>query len=48
MKGQDTYKEVKTFKYSNFTVRVYIPDLTEKERQRRLERIKNAAADLLK
>ena len=48
MKGQDTYKEVKVFKYSNFTVRVHMPDLTEEERKRRLERIHNAAAELLK
>ncbi len=48
MKGQDTYKEVKTFTYPNCIVRVHIPDLTEEERARRMQRIHDAAADLLK
>lgn len=48
MKGQDTYKEVKTFTYPNCIVRVHIPDLTEEERTRRMQRIHDAAADLLK
>lgn len=49
MKGQaDTYKEVKTFTYPNMTVRVHIPDLTEEERTRRMQRIHTAAAELLK
>lgn len=48
MKGQDTYKEVRTFNFPNCIVRVHIPDLTEEERERRMKAIHNAAADLLK
>lgn len=49
MQGQaDTYKEVKTFTYPNMTVRVHIPDLTEEERNRRMQKIHTAAAELLK
>lgn len=48
MKGQDTYKEVRTFTYPNCIVRVHIPDLTEEERARRMQEIHNAAAKLLK
>lgn len=49
MVGQvpDTYKEVKVFEYPDMTIRVYIPDLTEEERNRRMERIKKSAAALL-
>ena len=43
----DTYKEVRTFHYANAVVRVHIPDLTEEERNRRLEAVKKAAAALL-
>ena len=49
MKGQiDTYKEVRTFEFPNWVIRVHIPDLTEEERARRMKAIHNAAADLLK
>lgn len=44
----DTYKEVRTFTYSNMTVRVHIPELTDEERARRMKLIHNAASDLLK
>lgn len=43
----DTYKEVRTFNFPNFTIRVHIPDLTEDELKRRMQRIHNAAASLL-
>ena len=43
----DTYKEVRTFHYKNAVVRVHIPDLSDAERERRLQSIKNAAAVLL-
>ena len=43
----DTYKEVRTFSFDNAVVRVHIPDLTEEERNRRMETIKRAAAALL-
>ncbi|KSV60287.1 hypothetical protein [Acetivibrio ethanolgignens] len=39
MRGQDTYKEVKTYTYPNAIVRVYIPDLTEEERERRMKNL---------
>ncbi len=48
MKKQDTYKEVKTFKYPNATVRVHIPDLTEEERERRLNAVKRSTEALLR
>ena len=44
----DTYKEVKVFQYPNMTVRVHIPNLTEEERKRRMQKIHNSAAELLK
>ena len=44
----DTYKEVKTFHFENMTVRVHIPDITPEERARRMQRIHNSAAQLLK
>ena len=48
MQSQDTYSTVKTFTYPNAIVRVHIPDLAEEERKRRLKRIHDAAANLLK
>jgi len=42
MRGQDVYKEVRTFTYPNAIVRVHIPDLTEEERERRMNEIKKA------
>ena len=47
MAKSDTYKEVRTFNFSNMTIRVHIPDITTDERQRRMQRIHNAAASLL-
>lgn len=48
MKCQDTYKEVKTYEYPNCIVRVHIPDITEEERNRRMQAVHKAAAGLLK
>ena len=48
MACQDTYKEVKTFKFPNMTARVHIPDLTPEEKARRMKAIYQAAANLLK
>lgn len=45
---KDTYKEIKTFEYPNFIVRVHIPDLTKEERARRMKEIEKAAINLLK
>lgn len=47
MKVEDTYKEVKTIMFGQNVARVYIPDLTEEERQRRLREIGRLAAELL-
>ena len=48
MQSQDTYKEVREFKYSNAIVRVHIPDLAEEERERRMKAVKIAAENLMK
>lgn len=49
MQGQEvTYKEVRTFNFSNMTVRVHIPDLTTQERERRMKQIYKAAEELIK
>ena len=48
MKTQDTYKETKTFRFPGMVARVYIPDLTEEERSRRMTAIQKQAANLLK
>lgn len=48
MAKTDTYKEVRTFNYPGWTIRVHIPDLTPEERQRRMKAIERAAADVLR
>ena len=48
MKGQDTYKEVKTYIYPNAIVRVHIPGLTEEEHERRLNILKAETARFMK
>ena len=35
----DTYKEVKVIQFPNMTARVYIPDLSQEERFRRMKSI---------
>lgn len=44
----DTYKETKTFEFSNCTVRVHIPDLTEDERTARQKKLYEAAERFMK
>lgn len=44
---EDTYKEVRTFHYSNAVVRVHIPDLTPEEREKRMKEIERAALRLI-
>ena len=46
-KSKDTYKEVRTYETPGWVVRVHIPDLTPAERAKRMEAIKQAAADLV-
>ena len=40
-------KETKTFTYQNAVVNVFVPDLTEEERNKRMDLIKRAASNLL-
>ena len=47
-KQADNYKEVQIIKFKNGIARVYIPELTNEERKRRIDEIKKAAASLLK
>ena len=47
MKQKDTYKEVRIIEFPCGVARVYIPDITPEERERRLERIAQSAALLL-
>lgn len=44
----DKYKEVKTFTFPGIVARVYIPELTEGERKRRMNAIHKQAAELLR
>lgn len=46
-KCQDVYGEPEIFYYPNAVVKVYHPILTEEERERRMERIKQAAIRLI-
>ena len=48
MKGQDVYKEVITIEFPNMVARIHIPDLTEEEQKRRMQRIHDAAVNLLR
>ena len=47
MKQKDTYKEVRVIEFPCGTARVYIPDITPEERERRMKRIIQSAALLL-
>ena len=44
----DTYKDVKVLDFPGIVARVHIPDLTQEERNKRLTKIHNASAELLK
>ena len=46
-KCQDVYMEPEIIRCDNCIARVYRPILTDEERERRMERIKKAAADLI-
>ena len=48
MKGQDVYKEVIVMEFPNMIARVHIPDLTEDEQKRRIQRIHDATINLLR
>ena len=47
MKSQDVYMEPEIYHYNNCTVRVFRPILTDEERERRMEKIKKAAAEFI-
>ena len=47
MSTQDTYQDPVTITFPGMIARVYHPILTEKEREKRLARIKEAAVKLL-
>lgn len=42
------YSLERTVEFSNMVARIYRPELTEEEKNRRMQRIKNASANLLK
>lgn len=44
----DTYAETREFMYDNMIVRVHFPDITDDERARRMKKIHDSAARLLK
>lgn len=44
----DSQRETKTFVYPNMIARVYFPDLSDEESERRMQRIRVAATALLK
>ena len=48
MKQKDTYGEPKIFTYPGIIAKVYSPILTDEERKRRMARIAESAARLLK
>lgn len=48
MKAQDVYKEPYTLIINGATVRVFRPELSPQERERRMKRIHDSAAELLK
>jgi hypothetical protein len=45
---KDKIKEVKTYVYPNAIVRLHIPDLTDEERERRMNEFKQATETFLK
>lgn len=47
MAGNDTYKLDRVIKSDNAIVRVYRPDISESERQKRMEAFKKATADFM-
>lgn len=42
------YSLERTVEFSNMVARIYRPELTEEEKNRRMQKIKNASANLLK
>lgn len=44
----DTYKEVKIIQFPDMTARVFIPDLSQEERTKRMTAVKKHAAELMK
>ena len=44
----NTYKEVRTFEYTNMIVRVHIPELSDVEKARNMKQLIKATESLLK
>ena len=44
----DTYSKTRVFEFPNMIARVYFPDLTPGERERRMKAVHDAAANLLR
>jgi hypothetical protein len=48
VREKDKIKEVKTYVYPNAIVRLHIPDLTDEERERRMNEFKKATETFMK
>lgn len=48
MKEQETYKEVRVFESPDAVIRVFVPELTEEERERRYREVCRAVERLLR
>lgn len=48
MKSQDTYKEPYTLVINGANVRIFRPEISQEERERRYKRIHDSAAELLR
>ena len=48
MKAQDVYKEPYTLSINGANIRVFRPELSPEEKERRYKQIHNSAAELLK
>jgi len=47
MKKEEKYKEVRIMNLPNTVAKIYIPDLTDDERERRMQKIYSASAALV-
>ena len=48
MQGQDTYTLERTIEFPNMVARIFRPVLTEDEKNKRMQNIHNASANLMK
>lgn len=47
MQGKETYSLEKTIEFPNMVARIYRPALSEEEKNKRLQKIKTATANLI-